>query len=46
MLKAIVVVAVLSSAILAQSAAPDPGVVAINHSYEARIRLNGNVSTT
>jgi hypothetical protein len=28
---------------LAQS---DPGVVAVNHTYEARIRLNGKVSTT
>lgn len=27
-------------------AAPIPGVVAINHTYEARIRLNGKVSTT
>ena len=27
-------------------AAPIPGAVAINHTYEARIRLNGKVSTT
>jgi len=27
-------------------AVPIPGVVAINHTYEARIRLNGKVSTT
>jgi hypothetical protein len=26
--------------------AMNPGVVAINHTYEARIRLNGKVSTT
>jgi hypothetical protein len=46
MLKAIICVAVLSSAIPALTAVPDPGVVAINHTYEARIRLNGKVSTT
>lgn len=27
-------------------AAPDPAVVAVQHTYEARIRLNGKVSTT
>lgn len=27
-------------------ATPVPGVVAVNHTYEARIRLNGKVSTT
>lgn len=27
-------------------AIPIPGVVAVNHTYEARIRLNGKVSTT
>ena len=26
--------------------ATNPGVVAVNHTYEARIRLNGKVSTT
>lgn len=26
--------------------AMNPGVVAINHTYEAKIRLNGKVSTT
>ena len=26
--------------------ATNPGVVAINHTYEAKIRLNGKVSTT
>jgi hypothetical protein len=28
------------------ASAMNPGVVAINHTYEARIRLNGKVSTT
>jgi len=35
-----------SVAMPAVSVAHNPGIVAVNHTYEARIRLNGKVSTT
>jgi len=36
----------ISVAVPAVSVVQDPGIVAVNHTYEARIRLNGKVSTT
>ena len=36
----------LASPAIPSAFAMNPGVVAINHTYEARIRLNGKVSTT
>lgn len=42
----IVLCLVLSVAVPVVSFAQDPGVVAVNRTYEARIRLNGKVSTT
>lgn len=36
----------LSVTVPAVSVGQAPGVVAVNHTYEARIRLNGKVSTT
>ncbi len=46
MLRSVALAAVLVTGIPATVAAPFPGVVAVNHTYEARIRLNGKVSTT
>lgn len=42
----IVLCLVLAVAVPVVSFAQDPGVVAVNRTYEARIRLNGKVSTT
>jgi hypothetical protein len=42
----IVLCFVLSVAVPAVSFAQAPDVVAVSHTYEARIRLNGKVSTT
>lgn len=36
----------LAAAMPAASVVQDPGIVAVNRTYEARIRLNGKVSTT
>jgi hypothetical protein len=36
----------ISVAVPAVSVVQDPGIVAVTHTYEARIRLNGKVSTT
>ena len=36
----------LASPAIPSAFAMNPGVVAINHTYEAKIRLNGKVSTT
>ena len=36
----------LVSPAIPSASAMNPGVVAINHTYEAKIRLNGKVSTT
>lgn len=46
MLRSVFVVIALSSMVQATYAGPNPGVVAVTHTYEARIRLNGKVSTT
>lgn len=46
MLRSIFVVIALGCVTPAAHAVPNPGVVAVNHTYEARIRLNGKVSTT
>jgi hypothetical protein len=36
----------LAAAMPAASVVQNPGIVAVNRTYEARIRLNGKVSTT
>ena len=38
--------ALLFSPAIPSASAVSPGVIAINHTYEAKIRLNGKVSTT
>lgn len=46
MLRSFLVAVALFAAPFPALAVPNPGVVAINHTYEARIRFNGKVSTT
>lgn len=46
MLRSFLVAVALIAGSAAAFAVHNPGVVAINHTYEARIRLNGKVSTT
>jgi hypothetical protein len=46
MMRLVLFVAVMLVSIPTASSVPNPGVVAVNHTYEARIRLNGKVSTT
>lgn len=46
MLRSFLAAVALFAAPFPAFAVPNPGVVAINHTYEARIRLNGKVSTT
>lgn len=46
MLRPLFFVVALVAGMAPAFAVPHPGVVAINHTYEARIRLNGKVSTT
>jgi nitrogen fixation protein FixH len=46
MLRSFFVAVVLVAGIVPAFAVQNPGVVAVNHTYEARIRFNGKVSTT
>ncbi len=46
MMRLVLFVAVMLVSVPTASSVGNPGVVAVNHTYEARIRLNGKVSTT
>jgi hypothetical protein len=46
MLFRILLLAALTAGACPVLAQPNPGVFAVNHTYEARIRINGKVSTT
>jgi hypothetical protein len=46
MLRSFFVAVALAAGLTPAFAAPNPGVIAVTHTYEARIRLNGKVSTT
>jgi hypothetical protein len=46
MMRLVLFVAVMLVSIPTASSVENPGVVAVNHTYEARLRLNGKVSTT
>lgn len=46
MLRSFFVAVALAAGLVPVFAASNPGVVAINHTYEARIRVDGKVSTT